>query len=167
MTLHRFARSLLLAVALASGGAPSCEPSEGGDAAEANGRAGAPATESAPLGIPPDAFSVDVERTAELLADPPGEAPVVLLDVRTPGEIREGHVAGAEFLDSSDPGFREHLDRLDRDRAYLVFCRSGMRSARTVVAMREKGFPAVWNVDGGILAWRRAGLPLVVPEPGK
>ncbi len=95
---------------------------------------------------------------AELLAEPP--AGLVVLDVRTPEEFAGGHLAGATNIDFYAPDFRTRLDALDKDVPYLVYCRSGNRSAQAVDLMRDLGFSQVYDVQGGILAWTAAGLPL-------
>ncbi|MEQ1570861.1 MAG: rhodanese-like domain-containing protein [Myxococcota bacterium] len=82
-----------------------------------------------------------------------------LVDVREPHEFTGelGHVAGARSvpLATVDPrtGF-------DRDRPVLVICRSGGRSARAAAALVAAGFPRVYNLTGGMLAWNEARLPI-------
>ena len=85
---------------------------------------------------------------------------VIILDVRTPAEYDEGHLAGARLLPVTDPDFEQRLDALDRDATYLVHCRSGSRSRRAVDAMRKMGFRNILHMSGGILEWNREGLPL-------
>jgi len=82
------------------------------------------------------------------------EPDVVVLDVRTPEEYADGHLPGAVNLDVSDPGFPEALDRLDRDATYAVYCRTGSRSLAATQTMREAGFDDVFDLEGGIEAWR-------------
>jgi phage shock protein E len=74
----------------------------------------------------------------------------VLIDVRTPAEHAEGNLAGSLNIDVSAPGFREQIGALPRDGAYLVYCRSGNRSAQAAAIMAEMGFTDV--VDGGAYA---------------
>lgn len=87
---------------------------------------------------------------------------VVVLDVRTPEEYAEGHLPGAVNLDVSDPGFVDGLDELDRDATYAVYCRTGSRSLAAAEAMREAGFDDVFDLEGGIEAWRSHGGRIVV-----
>jgi phage shock protein E len=74
----------------------------------------------------------------------------VLVDVRTPAEHAEGNLPGSLNLDVNAPNFRDQVDALPRDDAYLVYCRSGNRSAQAVAIMSEMGFTDV--VDGGAYA---------------
>ncbi|MEJ2640410.1 MAG: rhodanese-like domain-containing protein [Desulfosarcinaceae bacterium] len=85
----------------------------------------------------------------------------VLLDVRTPGEYNKGHIPGAKMLDFYQRDFIERLKALDRDKTYLVYCRSGNRSGRTLALMDKLGFKRVAHLAGGILAWQRKGYALV------
>lgn len=88
------------------------------------------------------------------------EPGVVVLDVRTPAEFAEGHLAGALNLDASAPDFDAQVAALDAGAPYAVYCRSGARSAAAVERMQAAGFTDVEHLGGGILAWQDAGLPV-------
>lgn len=94
----------------------------------------------------------------QLLAEAP--AGLTLLDIRTPAEFASGHIAGATNLDFYEPQFASWLDELDRDSPYFVYCRSGNRSASAIETMKQLGFAEVYELDGGIVSWAQAGLPL-------
>jgi phage shock protein E len=81
----------------------------------------------------------------------------VLVDVRTPQEVAEGHLAGAVLLDLQRPDFREAVAELPRDEAYFVYCRTGNRSGQAIEIMRELGFTDLVN-GGGFDDLARAGL---------
>jgi len=98
---------------------------------------------------------------SSLLASAP--TGLVVLDVRTPEEFAAGHLAGAVGLDFYAATFADDLAALDREAPYLLYCRSGNRSAEAREMMRSLGFREVHEVDGGIVAWAEAGLPVVVP----
>ena len=83
---------------------------------------------------------------------------LVILDVRTPEEFAEGHLAGAIMIHFYDHDFADQLAELDPAVPYLVYCRSGSRSGQTTALMKDLGFTDVADVDGGILAWTEAGL---------
>jgi rhodanese-related sulfurtransferase len=97
---------------------------------------------------------------AATIADTPG---VVVIDVRTPEEFAEGHIANAVNIDVGAPDFRERLEGLDRDAPYVMYCRSGSRSAEAADIMEDLGFTDTQEVDGGIVAWTGAGLPVTEP----
>lgn len=90
---------------------------------------------------------------------------VQVLDVRTPEEYAEKHLADAKLIDFYAADFADRIGALDRDTTYVVYCRSGNRSGQAAALMAAKGFTAVNDVDGGIVAWEAAGLPLIRP-PG-
>ncbi len=87
---------------------------------------------------------------------------IVLLDVREPWEYEQGHVENAVLMPliygtaqlATEAG-------LDKNEPVYVFCRSGNRSMQASRALVNAGFTDVRNVDGGIIAWTEAGLPLV------
>jgi rhodanese-related sulfurtransferase len=95
---------------------------------------------------------------AQILEDRSPE--VVLLDVRTAEEYSEAHVPGSVNIDFYAADFADQLDALPKDVPYVVYCRSGNRSGTTMDIMQDLGFTEVWDVDGGIIAWSQAGLPL-------
>lgn len=100
---------------------------------------------------------VEPQAAAELLEAEP--RPTVI-DVRTPGEFAEGHLEGAVLIDVQSPDFRDRIAELDRDASYVIYCRSGNRSVGARETMAELGFTDVSDIDGGILAWVQAGLPV-------
>ena len=102
--------------------------------------------------------AVDVARAKEILDQPPEG--LVVLDVRTPDEFSSGHLPGAVLVDFYDADFPQQIQALDRDVPYLVYCRSGGRSAKTEQLMGQLGFSDVTDVEGGMLAWADAGLPM-------
>lgn len=77
----------------------------------------------------------------------------VILDVRTPKEFEEGHIPGARNYDISHPEFPRWLQRLPRDRAYFVYCRSGARSLTACQLLATLGFEKVNNLRDGIISW--------------
>lgn len=91
----------------------------------------------------------------------------VVLDVRTPAEVATGHLPNAINIDFHHDAFPQQLRRLDPQKTYLIYCRRGVRSDRTLHLMQEIGFQNVHNLLGGTHRWQQAGLPLVhVPIPG-
>jgi rhodanese-related sulfurtransferase len=89
------------------------------------------------------------------------EAGVITLDVRTPGEFAEGHIEGAQLIDFQSGNFENEISSLDKSATYAVYCRSGNRSGQAVKVMHDAGFHNVYNLNGGVIDWANAGLPLV------
>lgn len=82
---------------------------------------------------------------------------VLVLDVRTPEEFADGHLAGAVNVDYKSEGFEAGLAALDSGSTVLVYCRSGNRSTRSLPALEKMGFERVFHLDGGFNAWKEAG----------
>ncbi|MFZ2472431.1 MAG: rhodanese-like domain-containing protein [Methanothrix sp.] len=87
---------------------------------------------------------------------------LVILDVRTPQEYGMGHLNGSINLDFRSPSFGDEIARLDRDKAYLLYCRTGNRSGRVLKLMSSLGFPELYNLTKGIEQWQREGYEVVL-----
>jgi thioredoxin len=85
-----------------------------------------------------------------------------LVDVRTPGEFQGGYIQGAMNCDINGNDYSRQIGALDKSKPVLVYCLSGGRSARAGAEFRKMGFTAVTELQGGVLAWKNSGLPLVV-----
>ncbi|MCB2147780.1 MAG: rhodanese-like domain-containing protein [Deltaproteobacteria bacterium] len=90
-----------------------------------------------------------------------GDPDVVLLDVRTPKEFEEGHIQMALLLDYYSSDYVDRLKALDRNKTYLIYCRSGNRSGKSLAIFDKLGFRHVYNLDTGVIGWSREKYPLV------
>jgi phage shock protein E len=93
----------------------------------------------------------------------PGEAVAMLdshsvIDVRTPAEFAAGHIAGAQNIDVEASDFKDRIATLDPKAPYLVYCRSGRRSAIAAQQMVDAGFAEIVDA-GGMDALVAAGAP--------
>lgn len=100
-------------------------------------------------------LAISVTDADQRLAD--GDA--VLIDVREPDEWQQGHVPGATHIPLAQLSAR--LAGLPRDRDILLVCRSGNRSGVAQDLLARAGFERAINVQGGMLAWQRHGLPII------
>lgn len=73
-----------------------------------------------------------------------------LIDVREDDEVAQGIIPGAAHMVLNT--IPEHVDELDKDKAYILICRSGGRSGKAQAFLQEKGFD-VTNMTGGMLDW--------------
>jgi thioredoxin len=85
------------------------------------------------------------------------------LDVRTPGEVARGVIPGASVIDLNDARFDQKVALLDHQRPLFVYCASGGRSAAAAEMLVRQGFTHVAELEGGLGAWSRAGLPIERP----
>jgi len=82
-----------------------------------------------------------------------------LVDVRTPGEFRNGHLKKAMNIDWNADDFVEKAKTLDKEKPVFVYCMSGPRSTAAAVKLHEMGFKSVYEMQGGMMKWRNANLP--------
>jgi thioredoxin len=85
---------------------------------------------------------------------------LVLIDVRTPEEFAEGHLANAVNINFNGSDFKQKIGALDKSKTTFVYCLSGGRSNSAMNEMSEMGFREVYNLQGGILQWKANNLPL-------
>ncbi len=104
-----------------------------------------------------DVTTVGADEFAEVTT----QKDVRLIDVRTPEEYAEGHLAGAENIDVKAADFAERIK--DIGGAVAVYCRGGKRSLTAAKQLAANGC-TVYNLDGGILAWQKVGKPTTTVE---
>lgn len=84
-----------------------------------------------------------------------------ILDVRTTGEFKSGHIKNALLADWVNKNeFYRRVKYIDKDKPVYIYCLSGGRSAAAADWMRKNGYTSVIELDGGINAWKRAEKPL-------
>lgn len=74
---------------------------------------------------------------------------VKFLDVRTSEEIAGGMISGALKIDYKSKYFKDGLEKLDKSQSYIVYCKSGGRSAKSADIMQQMGFKSIYNLEGG------------------
>lgn len=133
--------SLLLAAAIASCASPRVEGTgTGADRSATPARAG----------------HLAVAETKRMLAEHPD---ALILDVRQPEEWNDdvGHIEGARLIPLPELNHRITEIAAWRDKPVIVVCRVGVRSAEAANLLVASGFHEVYNLEGGMEAWRRAG----------
>lgn len=77
-----------------------------------------------------------------------------VLDVRTPEEMEEGYIPNAFNIDFYlGEEFLAELEKLDKNKSYYVYCRSGNRSGQACTIMNSLGFEKAYNLEGGFMNW--------------
>ena len=84
----------------------------------------------------------------------------ILLDVRTPGEFGERHLAGALNIDYNGADYNSRIGNLDKTQPVYVYCLSGGRSAAAAQTLTEIGFTKVFEMNGGISRWIAENHPV-------
>ncbi len=84
---------------------------------------------------------------------------IQLVDVRTPGEFNQGHIAGALNYNISGTEFDQQIASLDPNKPVYVYCAVGGRSVKAANYLKSKGFTAIYDLKGGMGAWSQLNLP--------
>jgi len=83
------------------------------------------------------------------------EGDFIILDVRTSEEFKEQKLPNSINIDFYNPqNFIQELEKLDKNKSYYVYCKTGNRSATTCDLMKEMGFTKTYNLLGGISEWK-------------
>lgn len=110
-----------------------------------------------PADIPVDEFHAGIEKDN-----------VQVLDVRTQGEYNSGHIEGSFLADwTQREQFNERIKALNKNKPVYAYCLSGGRSRAAAAQLRKAGFKEVYNLEGGIVAWKRAAKPVQGVARGK
>ena len=135
--------ALVICALVVAGGLTGCSASTRATASPAT------ASDSGPARVGVAEFATVIEQPGTLI-----------IDVRTPEEFADGHIAGAVNIPVQQPDFATRIAALDPTTAYAVYCRSGNRSQPAVAAMEEAGITTIYELDSGTKGWTAAGQPL-------
>lgn len=83
---------------------------------------------------------------------------VLLIDVREQAEYNEGHIPGITLMPMGE--IPNRLAEIPKDKTVVVTCRSGNRSSQVASFLQEQGFTNIHDMQGGLVAWQQAGLPV-------
>jgi rhodanese-related sulfurtransferase len=86
---------------------------------------------------------------------------LLLLDIRTAGEVAQGAIPGATEIPMHLIPLRQ--TEIPKNQDVVLYCRSGARSYQACTYLAEQGFSRVINLRGGIVAWARHGFPIALP----
>ncbi|MDP2837586.1 MAG: rhodanese-like domain-containing protein [Methanobacteriaceae archaeon] len=103
---------------------------------------------------------VTPQESSEIIKENINNPNFVLWDVRTPLEFQSGHLEGAVNLDYQS-NFKAEIQTIDKGKKYLLYCKSGIRSANAMQVMLHFGFNEVYNMLGGITYWTDEGWPVL------
>ena len=81
---------------------------------------------------------------------------VQLVDVRTPQEFEQKRISNAQNIDFRSPTFDKDIQKLDKSKPVVLYCKSGGRSAKCVEKLKEAGFEKIYELDGGISKWEHS-----------
>jgi len=99
---------------------------------------------------------------AVVLLEQWGTSPnLVILDVRSESEFRNGHLVGALQINVLENDFCDRVSQLDSRKTFLVYCHAGSRSKKAMLLMKGLGFLRVYNMEGGFSNWKAKGYDFV------
>lgn len=84
-----------------------------------------------------------------------------VLDVRTPEEVKSGYLANSINIDVQNELFEVNIAQLNKNKTYLIYCRSGKRTAVAGAKMKAAGFKKVYMMEGGLNAWKDQQKPII------
>lgn len=104
---------------------------------------------------------VSPKAASELITKNKGDSRFVILDIRTPREFKAGHLPNSIMIDFYSNAFLDKIKQLDKTKTYLVYCRSGNRSGRSMRLFKKLSFQKVYHMNSGIIGWNSEDLPIV------
>ncbi len=84
-----------------------------------------------------------------------------IIDVRTPEEYQGGHIERALNFDIKSSDFEQNISKLDKEKVVLIYCGVGARSAKAASRFQKAGFDRVYDLTGGLTAWKEAGKKVI------
>ena len=106
-------------------------------------------------------LAVSAKEAADLIDTHDGDSDFAILDIRTPGEFQSGHLQSAILIDFYSQTFADQLSRLDKEKKFLIYCRTGNRSARSLEIFKKLKFQKIYHMANGISTWKSEGFPVV------
>ena len=110
---------------------------------------------------PAAVIHLDAGQASKIMSAPDKQKRPTIIDIRTLGEFKAGHLESAVHIDFLKEDFSDAIQKLKRDKAYLVHCQSGGRSSNSLELWKTLGFTKIYHLDGGFLAWKKRGLRIV------
>ena len=103
---------------------------------------------------------ITTEKAHEIIKESSNDSNLLILDVRTPSEHESAHLNNSININYKDESFRKEISKLDKNKTYIIHCRSGGRSAKALEIMEELNFKEVYDM-GGILEWQEKGYKVI------
>ena len=107
---------------------------------------------------------ITIEKAEKIIQSYEGKDEFVILDIRTKDEYNNGCLEDAINFDYYNPEFKMMLELMDKQKTYLVYCRSGVRSKDAVALMGKMGFKKIYHMHEGIEGWAAQRLELTDPN---
>jgi len=124
------------------------------------------ATVNQPEGDPSNnlIIEINIEKAKSIIHDSKGKNDLVILDIRTVDEYNNGCIEDAVNINFYDSNFKKILEFMDKQKTYLIYCQSGIRSKKALSLMSEMGFRKIYHMNEGINGWKDQRLKLIDPN---
>ena len=106
-------------------------------------------------------IAVSAKEASDLIDKHNGDNDFAILDIRTPGEFQSGHLPKSILIDFYSKSFVDQLSRLDKEKTFLIYCRTGNRSTQSLEIFKKLKFQKVYHMASGISAWKSEGFSVV------
>ncbi len=83
-----------------------------------------------------------------------------IVDIRTPEKRKEEFIANPQNIDYLSPSFEQDIEKLDKSKPVLVYCKTGDQSVKCVKKMKDAGFVKIYDLDEAIAKWKFKGLDI-------
>lgn len=107
-----------------------------------------------------DLRSDSVKLSPEVFKDSLNSIDIQVVDVRTLEEFNKGHINNALLINFHSKKFADSVGLLNTKKPVFIYCRSGKRSAKSISVFKELGFKTVYELEGGIINWRKEGFKI-------
>ncbi len=104
---------------------------------------------------------VEAEKGYDLVMENINNPAFVIIDVRSEKEFDAGHIPGAVNIEFNSGQFGKNIGSLDRNKTYLLYCRTGLTSEIVISAFKDLGFREAYHIFGGLTEWIQKGYPVV------
>lgn len=108
---------------------------------------------------------INTDQGLQLINDNKTNPNFVIVDLRRPEEYKEGYIPAAINVNFYASDFKAQLARLDRNKKYMIYCRTDNRSLKSLAIMQQLNFKEVHCMLGGINQWMDEGKPITMPKP--
>ena len=106
-------------------------------------------------------IAVSAKEAADLIDKHNRDSDFAILDIRTPGEFQSGHLPKSILIDFYSKTFADQLSRLDKEKTFLIYCRTGNRSTKSLEIFKKLKFQKIYHMASGISAWKSEGFAVV------
>ena len=104
--------------------------------------------------------TISPQSALKLIKERENDPDFAILDIRSDSEFNAGHIPGALNLHYEGHQFQKKVEDLDKEKEYVIYCKSGVRGGYFLSQMRQSGFKKAHNINGGFVGWNISKLPL-------